>query len=291
MLPIWFKKAVDLYMDGCSYMKIGKELNVDRKKVSKILTENGYGAQYSFKNKDGVLREFEVWRKYSVDENFFEVIDTEEKAYWLGFLYADGYVSSQKSSIELGLQEKDLSHIELFAQHIKSNSPISKHKRTLNGKDYHGYRLTINSQKIKNDLINKGCTENKSLTLTFPTYEQVPKNLMKHFIRGYVDGDGCYYIHKNPCKSSRTGFKSRIVFEVAGTEAFLRGMISELGLHSNKIHDLHKGRPKSKKINYSGVYAERIISFLYSDANVYLERKHEKIKNYLPSNNETHESC
>lgn len=32
-------------------------------------------------------------KKYTCDSTFFNVIDTEEKAYWLGFLMADGFIT------------------------------------------------------------------------------------------------------------------------------------------------------------------------------------------------------
>ena len=54
----------------------------------------------------------------------FEKIDTEEKAYWLGFLYADGSVGSKDDRIELGLAEKDFHHIEKFRDFIGINNKI-----------------------------------------------------------------------------------------------------------------------------------------------------------------------
>ena len=118
--------------------------------------------------------------------NHFEKIDTEEKAYWLGFLYADGSVGSKENKIELGLAEKDLSQVEKFKQFIGLDNKISYRKNTKS------YRSSFRSQKCKQDLISQGCVPKKSLILTFPTEQQVSHSLICHFMRGYFDGDGWF---------------------------------------------------------------------------------------------------
>ena len=118
----------------------------------------------------------------------FETIDTEEKAYWLGFLYADGSVGSTDNRIELGLAEKDLKQIEKFKNFIGIPNKISYRATSKS------YRYTFKSIPCKTDLIKQGCVPKKSLILKFPTKEQVPQDLIKHFIRGFFDGDGCISI-------------------------------------------------------------------------------------------------
>ena len=80
----------------------------------------------------------------------FEIIDTEEKAYWLGFLYADGSVSSTDNRIELGLAEKDLNHIEKFKEFIGVPNKISYRPQTKS------YRYMFKSIPCKEDLIKQG---------------------------------------------------------------------------------------------------------------------------------------
>ena len=116
----------------------------------------------------------------------FEKIDSEEKAYWLGFLYADGYISFSENKIELSLAEKDVHHIEKFRDFLGINNRICYRPSVK------AYRLSFRSDKCKQDLINQGCTPRKSLTLKFPTSKQVPYELIRHFIRGYFDGDGWF---------------------------------------------------------------------------------------------------
>ena len=106
----------------------------------------------------------------------FNKIDTEEKAYWLGFLYADGSVGSKEDKIELGLAEKDLKHIEKFRDFMNITNKISYRERTKS------YRMSFRSIQCKQDLINKGCVPKKSLILNFPNENQVTKLLIRHLI-------------------------------------------------------------------------------------------------------------
>ena len=151
----------------------------------------------------------------------FEKIDTEEKAYWLGFLYADGCVGSKEDKIELGLAEKDLKHIEKFRDFMGINNKISYRK------DTKSYRISFRSQKCKLDLINKGCVPKKSLILTFPNEEQVPSNLLRHFIRGYFDGDGWF---SNTSNCFQVG--------LIGTESFINGFLENIININKKIRFL-----------------------------------------------------
>lgn len=274
MLPVWFDKAVEIYNEGKSYKKIGEILNVNRKQIGYYLKNNGYLPRETFANMNGVERKYSVWSKYSFNENFFGVIDTEEKAYWLGFLYADGYVSEKKSNIELGLKEGDIGHLEKFKTSLNSNHNFTRHKRILKGKEFIGYRITLNSKILKADLIAKGCVVRKSLIITFPTYDIVPKEFVRHFIRGCIDGDGCIY-KKN----------GGLCIEMCGTIEFLDKYMEEINLHKNNIHLMHKERINSNafKVSYSGPYAIHIINYIYKDATVYLDRKYELAKTVLPS--------
>lgn len=92
----------------------------------------------------------------------FKVIDTEEKAYWLGFLYADGCVGSTESKIELSLAEQDFHHIEKFRDFIGINNKISYRSAVK------AYRYSFRSESCKQDLIDKGCIPKKSLILKYP---------------------------------------------------------------------------------------------------------------------------
>ena len=150
-------------------------------------------------------------KKFKCNENFFEVIDTEEKAYWLGFLYADGCVQQKGNyyTTKIDLATIDRNHIEKFKKSLDSNHNINDYK------DHS--KIVIGSKKMFNDLNNKGCVPKKTLILEFPTIEQVPEHLVHHFIRGYFDGDGTINIMKQ--------FKTpQARFQLLGTYDFLKGV-------------------------------------------------------------------
>ena len=223
-------------------------------------------------------------KKHNYNETFFEKIDTEEKAYWLGFLYADGSVIKKEVKgntknaknktryvLELCLAKKDEEHLLSFSKMMCS--PVSQKKVKGKEKTFEAVRTTITSKKIVEDLIKLGCVPNKSLILKFPTKEQVPEELIRHFMRGYFDGDGCiHYTEKN--KGS---------FSIMGTLEFLgeyeKRLLLITGLRETKKRK--KGRAyslfKGGKQNLI-----KIKKFLYLDSIIFLKRKKEKF-DILPS--------
>ena len=212
--------------------------------------------------------------KIDLNSDIFEVIDNEEKAYWLGFLYADGCVykcSKGRYRFELGLKESDLDHIQKFKDFIQSKHEIKYRKNTKS------YRIMFGDDKFCSDLIKLGCTERKSLTLKFPDFNQVPDKYLKHFIRGYVEGDGSFNVYAR-------NNKKNCIFSLIGTKDFL----SELSKRTNiPIISYHKDKRHAENtffISYSGNFCYQILQFLYENSNVYLNRKYEtysKIKNMV----------
>lgn len=205
----------------------------------------------------------------------FNKIDTEEKAYWLGFLYADGSVGSKEDKIELGLAEKDLGHIEKFKAFMGISNKISYRESTKS------YRISFRSKNCKADLIDKGCIPKKSLILKFPTEEQVPDNLIKHFIRGYFDGDG-WFTNTPEC------FQVGII----GTEDFIKGFLAKIEdiNKSNKIFTVH--RDDGAKRYVFGAYQDVLtfLNWIYKDANIYLNRKYEHYIDFISNGSKYHKA-
>lgn len=233
------------YNNGMSLTSIGKKYHVDRGKLSKRLKKDGV---------EIINHQNEV----TFNENFFDVIDTEEKAYWLGFMYADGYVSKKDGGIELSLKSSDINHLRKFT---KSLDFTNKHLF----QDDIRCRITFRNKHMRQSLINLGCVPQKSLILTCPNKTQVPSFLFNHFARGYVDGDGYIGIGLNH-KKERT--KPRI--NVLGTEKFLTGFVSNLGWKNNirKHNNIFC-------VEYSGKYVMDYLDQIYSNAMFYLDRKYE----------------
>ena len=139
------QKIIELHNSGKGVTEIGKILNLDRAAVSRNLKKLGFDTSRNTLIKD-----------------IFHIIDTEEKAYWLGFLYADGYVSKY-NQVEVSLALEDEDHLIKLKDFINTNTKIIK--------DDHRCRLLFCSKELVKDLANLGCINNKSLILTFPTEE------------------------------------------------------------------------------------------------------------------------
>ena len=122
-------------------------------------------------------------------------------------------------------------------------------------------------------LYNKGCIPQKSLKLKFPDKNILPLNLYNHFIRGYIDGDGCIYINKN------TKGNKKLNLSVLGTKEFLKHLLFIFNRTDKKLH--LNSRDKTKVTNcyfieFGNKDSIRICDYLYNNAEIYLERKFEK---------------
>lgn len=197
------KKALLKYKENpslYSLTKLSKEFKVKRQTLSKYLIKE----DYKIVNYQNLVK---------VDETLFDEIDTEEKAYWLGFIFADGNISATDFRVTLNLSIKDESHLLKFKEFLKYTGNIS-----YTHGEHPGCRIFFRSKHMWNSLNNLGCTPAKSLTLNFPE-QSVFKYpyLIKHFIRGYCDGDGflgCYL--RNDKHFCEIGF--------VGTESFLKSI-------------------------------------------------------------------
>lgn len=225
-------------------------------------------------------------RKYSLNECYFDEINTEEKAYFLGLLYADGYNNEIRNCVQLTLQESDKEILELFNKELNSNRPLGFINLKIYNKNHQNcYRLSISSKKISNKLKQIGCPQKKSFIITFPNVEILPNNLIRHFIRGYFDGDGsfsCYY--NKPCNC----FKWCAC--IVSTEDFCQtlGNLIKNELNINFFIDKrHKNsKTATRQLHISGTnQVNKFLNWIYDDSSVYLNRKREKfkcMKNYLP---------
>lgn len=250
-------KIIELYtVQKISACKIAVSLNIT------------VGTVYYHLKKNNILRRknSENNRKYQSDENFFQSIDSESKAYWLGFIYADGYITGPNLGITLS--EKDKDHLEKFSKSINSTYPI--HTYLYSGyKDVLASRVIIKSNVLVNSLITHGCYYNKSLILRWPT--TIHQDLVSHFVRGYMDGDGSICISKNKYGPS---FKLR--FE--GTKEFLEGLMDYFKINLT-LQKRNNDNKNSFTLDIGGnkKVLEKL-DILYKDATIFLDRKYERYK-------------
>lgn len=124
--------------------------------------------------------------KYRCNRRFFQSIDSEEKAYWLGMIASDGCVSERRHSMSINLKVSDHSHLEKFRAALQTDTPVRVYRRTAPSVRLDSH-FSIISPELVSDLTRLGIVPRKSLVLTPPTLEP---SLMRHFWRGCIDGDG-----------------------------------------------------------------------------------------------------
>ena len=241
-----------------SLTKLGSKYNIKRQTLSERFKKWGYEVV----NQQNRCR---------LNESCFDSMDSEEQFYWLGFLYADGNISKEGYRIEMRLSIKDIAHLEKFRSFLQLTTKIRTGECNGNGFCH----LSVRNKHLWNKLNSLGCVPNKSLILTFPKLQLfTKKEYVLHFIRGYVDGDGCLSLSKDGDK-----IRTRII--IVGTESFLNTINK---IFKNKGYLRSKETPNYKnkafELRFSDLSSRRLARYLYENATVYLDRKYEKFLEY-----------
>ena len=249
-------KIIDLYKSGQTAKQIAALLNISCTTIKRRLRQHG------------VKRP----PKYTLDENSFSVF-TPESCYWAGFLAADAWVGSnhKKKKFCINLARKDTAHLHKLCRFIKRQENAVKDKlAVVNNKTYKQCVLEVGNKKIVYDLVkNFNVVQKKSFILHPPT--KIPKELLRYFIRGYLDGDGHVGIKDN-----------LIVFNiVSGSVDLLNWLVDCIKNELNINLKLYK-KDTVRFIQTSGIKAQSILNWLYKDSTIEtrLDRKFEKYTNY-----------
>lgn len=241
-----------------SLTKVGEKYGVRRQTISKYLKDMG-------------IEVVNYQNRARLDETVFDSMDTEEQFYWLGFLYADGNISKTGNRLELTLALKDIDHLEKFRNFLKLTTEI----KTVLRNGHYACRLYVRNKHLWETLNNLGCVPCKSLILEFPKKEIFKNNKMfiLHFIRGYVDGDGClsYYWNKQ-----HTSINTQV--SIVSTESFLNSIKKLFGNKHGYIHNKSSKdwENKAYQLTFNGAIARKFARYLYEKATIYMQRKYEK---------------
>ena len=227
-----------------------KEFGVSDREYKKIILKHG-----------GVIKS--KVQKYNFNENYFENIDTEDKAYFLGFITADGNVSGNT----LNISQKESDVLYEFKMYTQFEGNIFKHGQ----RNIHSINLV--SKKIVSDLENLGIFPTKTKSVEFA---KIPEHLVRHYMRGVFDGDGCISIHKKREDSRDTTDRGQVNL-CSASKNFVEEYVDRLhvccGITKNKIRN-----PKGTYYVIDwGSFGdiEKFYHFFYSNASVYLKRKKE----------------
>lgn len=268
-----YEKIHKMYIEGNSCSDIGKKLEIPHVSVWRVLKQNKVKLKSTFDYREKL-------RKYNInDENYFSKIDTEVKAYILGFLYADGNAHKKHYHIKLKLQEKDKNILERMKKEIGIDNTLHFSQKT-KASHQNQYSLIISNKVIYHDLMSHGIVPNKTFILTFPYW--LDKKLNRHFIRGYFDGDGSIYVGKTWTSSLEwmvmgTTKMCESIRDILREEASVEKCVIQ---HEFKCTEgIDRLRVRSRK------NILKIFSWMYRDSDIYLKRKFDKFLKIKGANN------
>lgn len=259
------KYICEQYNNGRSIASIVKETKLHTKLVSDLLKRN------NIKIRDNTI----VSRKYKLNENYFDEINTGNKAYVLGILYADGNIGSKKNTVCLSLSKDDVDVLEKIKNDMESERPLyfrnfKKYNRNQNDQ----YALIVNSKHMHTIIQKYNLIPCKTHYLQYPDF--LKDNQHSHFLRGVLDGDGC--IHKPYGKNG----KVKLV-DICGTKSFCDGakkIIEKfLDIHCSVIR-VRNGDSTYKITISGGLQVKKFLKWIYSDADIFMERKFKTYKTY-----------
>lgn len=237
--------------------------------MSKIVLDIGKNIT-SIKSKASYLKLNRV--KFSINENYFDKIDTWEKCYILGWLWSDGNIHKKTGSIVLGLQEEDKSILDFIKNEISFGGELHYQKPTLIRETGNlrkpQYKLIFTNKSISNNLLSFGMTPNKSLILNYP--KVIPIEFENAFVLGYFEGDGCIRIDNH--KSLHISMRG--TFEVLSK-------IREIIVKNCEVNSPKMMQDNPLKNNFKlewrgNIQGKRIRNWLYKDSKFSLKRKYEK---------------
>ena len=251
---IKLENIIEFYNQNLTTVEIAEKLGCSHSNIGKRLKKAGinYKRDYSKRRLPSRIN------RHKVNENFFETIDSESKAYFLGLMYSDGSVS--KNQFYLKLKDEDI--ILKFRDVLECDYPVRK----VSYRGYDAYILEVNSQTSCNNLVKQGCFINKTKSIRLP---KLREDLYQHFIRGFFDGDGCLQLQDKiyHCRFDLTSASKEFLEEVRPiitTHAKTNGYLGK----ETKYNVWH--------LNYSGHQVVQILDWLYKDSNYYLIRKYNK---------------
>lgn len=267
-----FTKQNELFWD-----KIVDEY-IKTRKLKEIADRIGYTTTailYQVKKRNINLGKTQYYRKRNLNQNYFENIDTEAKAYILGFLMADGCVTNsikgrKVNRLYINLSTKDRSVLEFIKEELETEAIIQDYIPKGTYAKHSMSKLIINSIKICSDLELYGITPAKTGYETIPY--NIPNNMVRHFMRGFFDGDGSIFKRKQDSKIYHT-----ISFTCAS-----KIMLKEIKNVFNSILSLKSVCSITEESRGKNAYdmrihcAEDIVKirdYFYNDSHCYLNRK------------------
>jgi hypothetical protein len=276
------KDICELYTSGMNTPEIAKKYHVCPETINRFLRLDNI--EIRLQGESIRIHKFK-------DEHFFDCIDTEAKAYFLGLLYTDGcnYIKIKNNNhinfIMISLQERDKHILDTFCDYIFGNNNILLKRITK--KDYNRqdqYCLRIVSRHMSETLLSYGMEPRKSFTMEMPTC--IPSHLFRHFVRGMWDGDGSIFYNTNS-----KNFGCSFIGSPKCCDELKRILSDEYGFTFCIHHKKCCSKPMSDLKIHGNNVSENFLSWMYdeSDPSLRLLRKYEKYQDLLKLKNDIKE--
>ena len=247
-MEITLKNYTQLKQNNLSRAAIAEVFGIPEWKLKKLISANGWGAKTPTINNTAAFDEY-----------------TEESCYWAGFLAADGNVDS-KGRIRLMLKYDDILHLEKFKEYLQSTHAVSSNTDTYNRCSF---EFTNKDMCDMLDL-NFNIVPNKSLTIKFPHF--ILPDMMRHFLRGYFDGDGSI------CESfsNKDSVTATLYATFCGGSFNFINYVYTFLSQKLKVRGYLQdfGTGKKWQIKYNTNDAIKVLNYMYKDTNIYLDRKY-----------------
>lgn len=247
---------------------------------------------YKYFDKFGIKRRLNIVKE-SIKHNFFNKIDSEEKAYILGFYIADGSVykgdSRQGYKFSIGISALDVDILEKIRDILSPNAHINFSEERINNygiKTNSMCKLSISSKDIVNTLCDLGLGENKTY-LSKSIINIIPKDLMFPFIRGYFDGDG-HIGYSKVSKKHITKLNEEKNYNYVNYNFNIISLDHSILLEISSFLE-SQNFTITKRIDkdcltisiHKKSEIESIFNLLYKDATIFMNRKYNKFKEIL----------
>ena len=204
--------------------------------------------------------------KYKIDSHYFENIDSEEKAYLLGYIAADGCITKTKNTYRFSIKSIDKELISTLRKCIGFSGPI-RLDVSINTNPI--YMLSVYDQEFISHLMKHDIVPRKTFKLIYPWF--LRKKFIRHYMRGYLDGDGSVSCLKD---------NKRLQFNIVGTFSTIKGFAEHLYTEGIMKGDTIYREGNIFRLQRSQKQAECVLGYLYKDTSIFLDRKYQKYNQY-----------